>query len=169
MFWDWVWLILENWRYITIVPIHGLLPDDTKPSLNQCWLFIKGVLWHSFESDFTRSIHELNRKCVWRLHFYKKSNVKHWYTLGCLDQYMPPNSKYTGVDCPPPTHTHTHTGVSAPTPPPLPHNRGECPLKCRCVPNPLTHWGRVTHICVSKLTIIGSDNGLSPDRRQAII
>ena len=33
----------------------------------------------------------------------------------------------------------------------------------------LTHWGRVTHICVSKLTIIGSDNGLSPDQRQAII
>ena len=33
----------------------------------------------------------------------------------------------------------------------------------------LTHWGRVTHICVSKLTIIGSDNGLSPDRHQAII
>ena len=34
---------------------------------------------------------------------------------------------------------------------------------------PLTHWGQVTHICVSKLTIIGSDNGLSPGRRQAII
>ena len=34
---------------------------------------------------------------------------------------------------------------------------------------PLTHWGRMTHICVSKLTIIGSDNGLVPDRRQAII
>ena len=33
----------------------------------------------------------------------------------------------------------------------------------------LTHWGRVTHICVSKLTIIGSDNGLSPGRRQAIV
>ena len=33
----------------------------------------------------------------------------------------------------------------------------------------LTHWGRVTHICISKLTIIGSDNGLSPGRRQAII
>ena len=33
----------------------------------------------------------------------------------------------------------------------------------------LTHWGRVTYICVSKLTIIGSDNGLSPRRRQAII
>ena len=33
----------------------------------------------------------------------------------------------------------------------------------------LTHWGRVTHICVGKLTIIGSDNDLSPGRRQAII
>ena len=33
----------------------------------------------------------------------------------------------------------------------------------------LTHWGRVTHICVSKQTIIGSDNGLLPGRRQAII
>ena len=33
----------------------------------------------------------------------------------------------------------------------------------------LTHRGRVTHICVSKLTTIGSDNGLSPRRHQAII
>ena len=33
----------------------------------------------------------------------------------------------------------------------------------------LTHWDRATHICVSKLTIIGSDNGLSPGRCQAII
>ena len=33
----------------------------------------------------------------------------------------------------------------------------------------LTHWGRATHICVAKLTTIGSDNGLSPGRRQAII
>ena len=33
----------------------------------------------------------------------------------------------------------------------------------------LTHWGRATHICVGKLTTIGSDNGLSPGRRQAII
>ena len=27
----------------------------------------------------------------------------------------------------------------------------------------------MTHICVGNLTIIGSDNGLSPGRRQAII
>ena len=37
-----------------------------------------------------------------------------------------------------------------------------------CV-SPLTHWGRVRHICVGNLTFIGSDNGLSPDRCQAII
>ena len=32
----------------------------------------------------------------------------------------------------------------------------------------LTHWGRVTHLSVSKQNTIGSDNGLSPGRRQAI-
>ena len=31
-----------------------------------------------------------------------------------------------------------------------------------------TLWGRATHICVSNLTIFGSDNGLSPGRRHAI-
>ena len=40
-----------------------------------------------------------------------------------------------------------------------------CPLHL----HGLTHWGRATHICVAKLTTIGSDNGLSPRRRQAII
>ena len=33
----------------------------------------------------------------------------------------------------------------------------------------LIHWGRATHICISKLTIIASDNGLLPGRLQAII
>ena len=33
----------------------------------------------------------------------------------------------------------------------------------------LTHWGRAMHICVSKITTIGSDNGLSHGQRQAII
>ena len=38
----------------------------------------------------------------------------------------------------------------------------------RTIPH-LTNWGRVTPICVTKLHTIGSDNGLSPGRRQAII
>ena len=49
---------------------------------------------------------------------------------------------------PPPAHTHTAL-------------LSVCPI--------LTPWGRVTHICVGKLTIIGSDNGLSPDQHKAII
>ena len=38
---------------------------------------------------------------------------------------------------------------------------GGCPF--------LTRWGQVTHISVGNLSIIGSDNGLSPGRRQATI
>ena len=37
------------------------------------------------------------------------------------------------------------------------------------IPNgTLTHWGLVTHICVSKLAIIDCDNGVTPGRLQAI-
>ena len=32
-----------------------------------------------------------------------------------------------------------------------------------------THSGRVTHICVAELNMIGPDNGFSPGQRQAII
>ena len=49
----------------------------------------------------------------------------------------------------------------------MPRQSGVCP---RVIDAPLsTHWGKVTQIGVSKLNIIGSDNGLSPGRRQAII
>ena len=44
-----------------------------------------------------------------------------------------------------------------------------CFIKILQVSQWLTHWGRVMHIYISKLTIIGSDDGLSPGRRQAII
>ena len=33
----------------------------------------------------------------------------------------------------------------------------------------LTHWGQVMHICIGNVTIIGSDNGLSPGQHQAIV
>ena len=33
----------------------------------------------------------------------------------------------------------------------------------------LTHWGWEMHICISKSTTMGSDNGMLPDRCQAII
>ena len=46
---------------------------------------------------------------------------------------------------------------------------GQLPRTSKGVCVYLTHWGRVTHICVSSLTIVASNNGLSPGRRQAII
>ena len=53
-----------------------------------------------------------------------------------------------------------------------PKSLASCPILVsqftQCLLNVLTHWGRVTHICVDNLNIIGSDNGLSPGRRQAI-
>ena len=42
-------------------------------------------------------------------------------------------------------------------------------IACVLLNSALTHWGWVTHICVVKLTTIGSDNGLAPGRPQAII
>ena len=45
------------------------------------------------------------------------------------------------------------------------HNNSSVIIATLC----LTHWGRVTHICVDIENIICSDNGLSPCRRQAII
>ena len=41
-------------------------------------------------------------------------------------------------------------------------------LNSRCRLNISTHWGWVSHICVGNLNVIGSANGMSPDRRQAI-
>ena len=52
---------------------------------------------------------------------------------------------------------------------------GLCPFLQRfdsvanCQNNELTHWDRVTHVCADNLTIIGSDNALSPHRHQVII
>ena len=44
-----------------------------------------------------------------------------------------------------------------------------CDWRTQFLRKRLTHWGRVTHICARKLTIIVLDNGLSPGRHQAII
>ena len=52
------------------------------------------------------------------------------------------------------------------------HNQSElvsCLVRLLIFVFHLTHWGRETHTCVGKLTIIGLDNGLSPGRRQTLI
>ena len=51
----------------------------------------------------------------------------------------------------------------------LPKWKPSCP--CLNVLNKMlfSHWGPVTHLCITKSIIIGSNNGLSPGQRQAII
>ena len=56
----------------------------------------------------------------------------------------------------------------------LRRHRTHYDVNLMCIPTitvtvSVSHWGRVTHLCASKLTVIVSDNGLSPGRRQAII
>ena len=51
----------------------------------------------------------------------------------------------------------------------LPHLPGASELNGINLIVVLTHWSRVKHICVSRMTNNGSDNGLPPGRRQAII
>ena len=46
---------------------------------------------------------------------------------------------------------------------------GKCSVRKDWQMNSLNSLRPSEHICVGKLTIIGSDNGLSPERRQAII
>ena len=67
-----------------------------------------------------------------------------------------------GVCMSPCTHARTHDLWFSDTPVPT-HGDGHYAI------HSLTHSGRVTHIWIGKLTNIGSDNGLSPGRRQAII
>ena len=57
----WLRQWLATWRF---APSHYLY-------LNQCWLIAKGVLWHSPESNFTRTAIDLIRSetYVRRLHF----------------------------------------------------------------------------------------------------
>ena len=86
--------------------------------------------------------------------------VDHWSTISsCHSTFKNYTSKFKA-------NTPGHTELK---PPPVIgtllvgylHSSHNAPM--------LTHWGWVMHKCVSKLSIIGSDNGLSPGSRQAII
>ena len=111
------------------------------------------VLWHSPESNFTISI-QISLKLVHTGSIYNNST---------LVQVMPSRRQaitWTNAD---PVHRHIYVALG----------RDELKEMLAFMPlsyiAKLTHWGRVTHIFVGNLMIIGSDNGLSPVRRQAII
>ena len=72
---------MATYIYVNIDLDNGLLPDSTNQYPNQCWLIIKGVLWHSPENNFTRSAHELNLKQLFGDYAFKitmTSNRGQW-------------------------------------------------------------------------------------------
>ena len=87
--------------------------------------------------------HEL-KDVIWLDDFYQKKHI--WLTLW-LPDYITQNSMRI------PSHLTTYS----------------CQFEYLSYNCTLTHWGQVTHICVGKLTITGSDNDLSPGRRYSII
>ena len=106
---DWLWSSdAISWHKFgsTLAQVMAWCLRASSHYLYQYWLTIKGVLWYSYESSFTRGAHELNPQHVFKDYISFKSLL------------------------------HT-TGT-----------------------NDLTHWGQMIHICLSDLTINGSDNGL---------
>ena len=55
----------------TLVQVMACCLTAPSHCLNQCWLTIKGVIWFSPETNFTRSVHELNHGDVFRDYNFK--------------------------------------------------------------------------------------------------
>ena len=102
--------------------------------LNQCWLIIIHVLWHSTVGNFTGML----KTCI-----FEMSSLKIQWKFSQISIFIPETA---------------HEFIDFRFQPSSSIDRDGS-----------THWGRVTHICVGTNTNIGSDNGLSPGRCQAII
>ena len=110
-------------------------------------------------TDFPISI-RLTSLALWQSHDCPSASKQPWWI------WINTSCEFTMNDC----ITTTKQSTTKPCAYFLVHTVSSCHCKNTCITTVLlTHWGRVTHICVSKLAIIGSDNGLSPGRRQAII
>ena len=62
-FLDALWTSDANWwqrSELTLAQVMACCLKSPSHYLNQCWLITKGVLWHSNESNFTRSAHVLD-------------------------------------------------------------------------------------------------------------
>ena len=125
------------------------------PYLNRCWLTINKVQWHSSGGDFTSDTSAITRlskislkSCNWQWvsvlqHGWQNRKIKKyplWYYL--LWSILCTYQIFLSAHQVKPRYCGFH----------MSH-----------------HWGQMTHICVGKLIIFGSDNGLSSGQRQAII
>ena len=137
----------HQWTKSAFVQIMACRLFSTKPLSNWCWVIVKWTLRNKRHWKFNQNmkifINEIHSKLL---------SVTWWpFCPGGDDliEFSRTSNDVRAWIC---NYIHTEGWYV---------NTNSYPI--------LTHWGRVTHICVSKLTIIGSDNGLSPGRRQAII
>ena len=134
------------WRlWTSLVQIMDCCLTAPSHYLNQRWLIINGASWHSPDNNLQEalvtSINRISFKIILLKSHPYLSGANELKSLG----HLITDSHRLCVQTSGQSHCQ-HLTLSL-----------------------LTHWGRVTHICVGKITIIDSDNGLSPGRRQAII
>ena len=92
------------------------------------------------------------------------SQARTWYSVNMVDNQCFDTSVKLGKQCNGGNWLSSpHSRLLQDIPPWLSGDRW-----CKAA-NLLTHWGRVTHLCVRILTITDSDNGLSPGWHQVII
>ena len=117
---------------------------------------------HIFRPDFILLWWQVNIVLGCCLHVVVKLYLKHWWPRTNVDLSPARPTKGNFKKHPPISRSKIAYLIFSPTLP------GTNELNTPRWSDSLTHWGRVTHICVSKLAIIGSDD-LYPGRRQAII
>ena len=133
------------------VIFNRLCDSSCKPrQYHTCWS--PGSLYHQQHDETCHHLHHIYNHCI--LSFLGLNcNIYHFILWNYKAMWI--NSLFLQNNS---THKWlTRWGLETHT------NKSGRAYRC------LTHWGRVTHICVGNLTIIGSENGLSPGRRQAII
>ena len=145
MFWDWVCLILENWRYIYSI---GYTLDSLNAD-SDIWMLLIALPINGLGKPASILHKHWPTECI-HMTWLPQKLLALWYLLLKI---LVTKSATMWFYCNMVSFLQNS------------QNRYLLLILIR----KLTHWGRMTHICIGNLTIIGSDNGLSPGWRQSII
>ena len=139
--------------------------------LSQCWVIVSKVQWHSWEGNLQKlpqpSITKINLKIPNIKSYSNPPWVNKLISWHPIDQQVAENFnnpvwwQNSGPLWPMLVCRHRLFIITSPH-----HHYQWWQSQLAAT---LTHWGQVMHIFVGKLTIICSDNGLSPGWCQAII
>ena len=71
-----LWSSDDIWWHRSESTLAEVMACSLSAHLNQCWLIIKGFLWYSPESNFTRTAHEFNP-----LHVFKDCSFLNYHHI----------------------------------------------------------------------------------------